>query len=144
MVGQRQDGFTLIELIVVIVILGILAATALPRFVNLAGDAGNAAAAGVAGSVASASSMNFSRRLINTNAGFAMNGGAVCQVASNFTNLVSGVNFTAGATPVTPTDDQTFNISGVGNCAAVGAGNPVTCTITGRNGSATATVICSN
>lgn len=35
----KQQGFTLIELVIVIVILGILAATAAPKFINLQGDA---------------------------------------------------------------------------------------------------------
>lgn len=36
---NKQQGFTLVELIIVIVILGILAVTAAPRFLNMSGDA---------------------------------------------------------------------------------------------------------
>ena len=144
-VHSNQNGFTLIELVVVIVILGILAATALPRFVNLAGDAGNAAAQGVAGSMASASSMNHSRRLISAGAGVALNGATICQTAANWTGLVSGVGFTAGAAATTPANDTTFDVSGIGDCSAANAaGTTVNCLVTGRSGNATATVICSN
>lgn len=51
---SKQQGFTLVELIVVIVILGILAATALPRFVNLQTEARVSAVQGFAGGVRSA------------------------------------------------------------------------------------------
>jgi len=37
--SRRNDGFTLIELVIVIIVLGVLAATAMPRFVNLQDDA---------------------------------------------------------------------------------------------------------
>lgn len=51
---QRQQGFTMIELIMVIVILGVLSAFALPRFADLGGSARTAAVEGVAGSIRSA------------------------------------------------------------------------------------------
>ncbi|WP_428445932.1 type II secretion system protein [Photobacterium nomapromontoriensis] len=51
---KRQQGFTLIELVIVIVILGILAVVAAPRFMNLQSDAKYAALNGMKGAIHSA------------------------------------------------------------------------------------------
>ncbi|WP_077755880.1 prepilin-type N-terminal cleavage/methylation domain-containing protein [Shewanella psychrophila] len=51
---NRQQGFSLIELVIVIVILGLLAATAIPRFLNVTDDAEDASLDGVAGGLATA------------------------------------------------------------------------------------------
>lgn len=48
---QKQQGFTLIELIIVIIILGILAVTAAPKFLDIQDDARESTLRGVEGSV---------------------------------------------------------------------------------------------
>lgn len=58
---SKQQGFTLIELIITIVIIGVLAAVAIPKFQNLSNDAEKGVAAGVGASLASALSVNYAR-----------------------------------------------------------------------------------
>ncbi|MGZ9899213.1 prepilin-type N-terminal cleavage/methylation domain-containing protein [Shewanella gaetbuli] len=58
---KKQQGFTLIELVVVIVILGILAVVAAPKFINLQGDARLSTLAGMKGAIQSANSLVYSK-----------------------------------------------------------------------------------
>ena len=61
---QKQQGFTLIELVVVIIILGILAVVAAPKFLNLQSDARGSTLEGVKASIQSANSMLYSKAAI--------------------------------------------------------------------------------
>lgn len=62
---KRQNGFTLIELVIVIIVLGILAATAVPKFINLQDDAKVSAMKGVEAAVHSAANIVYSKSAID-------------------------------------------------------------------------------
>lgn len=82
---HKQQGFTLIELVMVIVILGILAATALPKFANLGGQARIAAVNGIAGGINSAVAITKAAYLANgstTATSVTLSGGAIVTVAA--------------------------------------------------------------
>lgn len=61
---NKQNGFTLVELVAVIVLLGILSVAALPRFIDLRGDARTATLEAIAGSTHSAAVQVYAKALI--------------------------------------------------------------------------------
>ncbi|GIU43642.1 prepilin-type N-terminal cleavage/methylation domain-containing protein [Shewanella algidipiscicola] len=61
---KKQQGFTLIELVVVIIILGILAVTAAPKFINLQSDARASTLEGVKGALQGANALVYSKAAI--------------------------------------------------------------------------------
>ncbi|MBL4900235.1 MAG: type II secretion system protein [Colwellia sp.] len=83
---NKQQGFTLIELVVVIVILGILAVTAAPKFIDLTSDAKASVVEAVRGSMNSAADMAHAKALV---AGEAGSTGAI-SVAGSSIGLVYG------------------------------------------------------
>jgi MSHA pilin protein MshA len=61
---KRNQGFTLVELVIVIVILGILAVTAAPKFLNLSGDAKASTLQAVKASLESANAQVYAKSII--------------------------------------------------------------------------------
>ena len=108
---NKQQGFTLIELIAVVVILGFLAANAIPKFMNATDDAKEASVEGVAGGISSAVGLvraqwELTGRALTLNLGGSTSN-AASVIMDNTTIWVNsfGYPFAAGNTPssITPT-----------------------------------------
>ncbi|WP_282109392.1 type II secretion system protein [Shewanella algicola] len=101
---QKQQGFTLIELVVVIIILGILAVTAAPKFINLQGDARVSALSGLKAAIQGANTLVYSKAaLAGKEKGATTDGSALLDIAGT-TATTDDVNIVYGYIKATETD----------------------------------------
>ena len=122
----KQQGFTLIELVVVITILGILAAFALPRFAGLEKNAREAVVDGLLGSIRSSAALAHSLQLagaLTTGAPVTMEGQVVTMVNRYPTADTAGI--TASLQDITGFTDD---LSGI--FTKDGAADPTQCKVT--------------
>lgn len=118
---KKQDGFTLIELVVVIALLGILAAFAIPRFASLESEARAATVNGVAGALRSAAAMAHGLHLATGSDPVTMEGASIDIVngypdaATVEDTLADSTGFTISVTGTTATFTKTGTTA---NCFA--------------------------
>jgi len=106
---RRDEGFTLIELIMVIVIIGILASIAVPKFVNLQDAANTATCKANLGAMNSAAAMQYAAVLVaDPTQGAWLEELVIGDVVADW--------FATGAVPACPTTGTYSVVTGICYC----------------------------
>lgn len=136
---KRQDGFTLIELIVVISILGILAAFAIPKFISIETNARTSTIKGVAGAIRSASSLAHALWVADGSSGTTVTMEGTSVAITNGYPSVAGMASAVSISDITESSG-TYSITGHTNSAtckvvyaAAASGGVPTITVTTTN-----------
>lgn len=123
----RQQGFTLIELVVVIVILGILAAFAVPKFMGLETQARAASVNSLAGSLKSSAALAHSLSIAS---GLAHNAAITVEGAPVAMNFAYPTRASIDGTLQDLTGFTVVNSGAARQFRRVGATTPANCSVT--------------